>query len=293
MAVRHAATCPKPPSYASPTHSTTTSTPYPTTTPSPSTPNPIYTSPKNLTMSDRGADTMKGAGRRAKVFLSPSKKYDIYVQLMRGEITVGAAAVQAGMDRSSVMRSRRSPGSALWRRWPFHGQESRVGPLVTSNLTRPRPGLTGSRAWWPSRRSGWWCWKKRGLGLMLDKPVPAGVDAATKRGLLDLADYTAGQGWPVSKTCEIPGLSERRQRRFRSRQDRVVGRSWTIVGPSLAGRTDAQRDLWRIVKVFETFVDRDFALSAPSSPWLLRAGCLWVSASTVRPTPTKPDTNAA
>ena len=32
-----------------PPPSTTTSTPYPTTTPSPSTPNPIYTTPKDLT----------------------------------------------------------------------------------------------------------------------------------------------------------------------------------------------------------------------------------------------------
>lgn len=57
-------------------------------------------------MSESDAGAMKGAGRRAKVFLSPSRKYDIYIQRMRGETTVGAAAVQAGADRSTIMRLR-------------------------------------------------------------------------------------------------------------------------------------------------------------------------------------------
>ena len=57
-------------------------------------------------MSDSDAGTTRGAGRRAEVFLSPSRKYDIYVQLMRGETTVGAAAAQAGVDCSTIMRLR-------------------------------------------------------------------------------------------------------------------------------------------------------------------------------------------
>ena len=61
--------------------------------------------------------------------------------------------------------------------------------------------------------------EKRGLSLMPTEPVPVRVDAATKQGLLDLVDYAAGRGWPVSKTCEVPGLSDRRHRRFRRRQD--------------------------------------------------------------------------
>lgn len=97
-------------------------------------------------MSDSDADTTKGAGRRAKVFLSPSRKYDIYVQLMRGETTVGAAAAQAGVDRSTSCGCGRSPGRALWRRWPPHGQEPRASLLVTSSLTRHGPRLTDSRA---------------------------------------------------------------------------------------------------------------------------------------------------
>ena len=78
------------------------------------------------------------------MFLSPSKKYDIYVQLMRGQTMVGAAAAQAGVDRSTIMRlrqvARQGAVEAL-----AHGQESRVSLPVTSCLTRPGPRLTDSR----------------------------------------------------------------------------------------------------------------------------------------------------
>ena len=52
------------------------------------------------------AGTTKGSGRRAKVFLSPSQKYEIYVRLVREEVTVGAAAAEAGVDRSTIVRLR-------------------------------------------------------------------------------------------------------------------------------------------------------------------------------------------
>lgn len=80
-------------------------------------------------MSDNGAGTMKGAGRRAEVFLSPSKKYGIYVHLMRGETTVGAAAAQAGVDRSTIMRLR---------------QVARQGAVEA--LAASRPGVSGEPA---------------------------------------------------------------------------------------------------------------------------------------------------
>lgn len=49
---------------------------------------------------------MVGQGRRAKRFLSPQQKYEIWVQLLRGEATVGAAADANGVDRSTVMKLR-------------------------------------------------------------------------------------------------------------------------------------------------------------------------------------------
>lgn len=44
--------------------------------------------------------------RRAKRFLSPSEKYEIWVALMRGEYTISEAADRARVDRSTVMKLR-------------------------------------------------------------------------------------------------------------------------------------------------------------------------------------------
>jgi transposase-like protein len=56
-------------------------------------------------MSDgvRGTDR---AGRRRKRFLTPSQKYEIWVQLLRSETTIAQAADAAGVDRSTIMKLR-------------------------------------------------------------------------------------------------------------------------------------------------------------------------------------------
>jgi len=46
------------------------------------------------------------SGRRAKRFLSPSEKYEIWVSLIRGEYTIAQAADRAGVDRSTIMKLR-------------------------------------------------------------------------------------------------------------------------------------------------------------------------------------------
>jgi transposase-like protein len=51
----------------------------------------------------RGTDR---AGRRRKRFLTPAQKYEIWVQLLRGETTIAQAADQAGVDRSTIMKLR-------------------------------------------------------------------------------------------------------------------------------------------------------------------------------------------
>ena len=56
-----------------------------------------------MTELDRGTDR---AGRRAKRFLSPSRKYEIWLQLVRQEVTVAEAAVEHHVDRSTIMRIR-------------------------------------------------------------------------------------------------------------------------------------------------------------------------------------------
>jgi transposase-like protein len=52
---------------------------------------------------ERGTD---GAGRRAKRFLTPLQKYEIWLQLVRQEVTIAEAATRWEVDRSTVMRIR-------------------------------------------------------------------------------------------------------------------------------------------------------------------------------------------
>ena len=49
---------------------------------------------------DHGTDR---AGRRGKRFLSPSQKYEIWLQLVRGEVTIAEAAAAQHVDRSTIM----------------------------------------------------------------------------------------------------------------------------------------------------------------------------------------------
>ena len=56
-----------------------------------------------MTELDRGTDR---AGRRAKRFLSPSRKYEIWLQLVRQEVTIAEAAAEHEVDRSTIMRIR-------------------------------------------------------------------------------------------------------------------------------------------------------------------------------------------
>jgi transposase len=52
---------------------------------------------------ERGSDRI---GRRAKRFLSPSQKYEIWLQLLRQETTISEAADRFEVDRSTIMRIR-------------------------------------------------------------------------------------------------------------------------------------------------------------------------------------------
>lgn len=58
------------------------------------------------TQSSKNDRDPAGRGRRSKTFLSPSAKYEIYLQLIRGETTIAQAATAAGVDRSTILRIR-------------------------------------------------------------------------------------------------------------------------------------------------------------------------------------------
>lgn len=45
-------------------------------------------------------------GRKKKRFLAPQEKYEIWMQLVRGETTMGDAADRAGVDRSTIAKLR-------------------------------------------------------------------------------------------------------------------------------------------------------------------------------------------
>lgn len=56
-----------------------------------------------MTETDRPTDH---AGRRGKRFLSPSQKYEIWLQLVRQEVPIAEAAAAQHVDRSTIMRIR-------------------------------------------------------------------------------------------------------------------------------------------------------------------------------------------
>lgn len=47
-----------------------------------------------------------GRKRRSKRFLTPSQKYEVWLQLVRQEVTMAEAAEAAGVDRSTIVRIR-------------------------------------------------------------------------------------------------------------------------------------------------------------------------------------------
>ena len=58
-------------------------------------------------------ESRAGTGkRRAKRFLSPSQKYEIWLQLMRQEATVAEVAAAQQVDRSTICGSSRSRRTA-------------------------------------------------------------------------------------------------------------------------------------------------------------------------------------
>ena len=65
--------------------------------------------------------------RRAKMMLTPSVKYEIWLQLVRGEATIAQAATAAGVDRSTIIRVR---------------QVAKDGALAALSASKPGSGKT-------------------------------------------------------------------------------------------------------------------------------------------------------
>ena len=65
--------------------------------------------------------------RRPKKLLAPSVKYEIFLQLVRGETTINAAAEAAGVDRSTIMKLR---------------QVAKEGAMAALSASKPGVGKT-------------------------------------------------------------------------------------------------------------------------------------------------------
>ncbi len=78
-------------------------------------------------MSSSESDTRPSRSRRVKKFLTPSMKYEIWLQLVRGEATIAQAAAAAAVDRSTIIRVR---------------QVAKEGALAALAASKPGVGKT-------------------------------------------------------------------------------------------------------------------------------------------------------
>jgi transposase len=88
-------------------------------------------------------------GRRAKRFLSPTEKYELWPRLATGELSQSEAAERFGIDRSTVMRIR---------------QVAKQGALEALAASKPgvRQAPTRTPSWpRPGRRSPGWARRSR------------------------------------------------------------------------------------------------------------------------------------
>jgi hypothetical protein len=222
---------------------------------------------------DRGTDR---AGRRSKRLLSPSQKYEIWLQLIRQEVTIAEAAAQH-VDRSTIMRIR------------MVAKEGALAALAASKPglqargTRLRVGAGQGRGG-PAVRGveGDGCQAHAGRGkrrLGLGGRVPRRVDAATKAGLLDLLDEALDAGWTLRRTCHVLELPERRAHRWIARRARGQLVDRAPGGSPMHGLLDDE--VAEILALFDEWgeTDRSHRKLAHRGSYLHR---VWVSPSSVR-----------
>jgi hypothetical protein len=72
--------------------------------------------------------------RRPKRFLSAEQKYEIWMKVLTGELSTQQAAIEAGVDRSTIMALRKT---------------AKDGAIAALQAARPgRPAMPGRRASW-------------------------------------------------------------------------------------------------------------------------------------------------
>jgi len=227
-----------------------------------------------MTDPDRGTDR---AGRRAKRFLTPLQKYEIFLQLVRQEVTLAEAADNWKVDRSTIMRIRTvakegalealansRPGvKARERDWELElarADAARLGEALKEMAVKADAGRG-----------------KRALGL--SGRVPSRVDEATKAAVLALIDDAVEAGWTFRGACRELELGEVRAYRWIERRaagelaDRAPG------GSPMHGLLDDE--VAEIIALYHEWgeVDRSHRKLAYRGSYLER---VWVSPSSVR-----------
>jgi len=113
-------------------------------------------------------------GRRAKRFLSPSQKYEIWLQLVRREVTVAEAAAAEQVDRSTIMRIK---------------QVAKEGALA--GLAASKPGTAG---------------RQRDYELEAAKAEIAGLSEACKELAVKLTLVEGKDGWGVCPERRVSAM---------------------------------------------------------------------------------------
>ena len=148
------------------------------------------------------------SGRRRRRLLSPVQKYEAFVQVLTGEMTVAECADHWGVDRSTIMRARevakRGALDALASSRPGVRAEGVDPELVMARDEAARLGeaLKGDGG------QGHLVGGKRALGVTAC--VPPRVEAGVKAGLLELVDHAVEAGWTTARACSVLELDGRR-----------------------------------------------------------------------------------
>ena len=192
------------------------------------------------------------SGRRRRRLLSPQQKYEAFVEVLTGEMTVAECGDHWGVDRSMIMGARevaeRGALDALASSRPGVRADGVDPELVMARDEAARLGEALKEMAVKVTLS-----QKRALGVTAG--VPSRVDAGVKAGLLDLVDGAVGAGWTTARACAVLELDGRRCRRWQHR--RSAGRldDSTAGGTAVHAITPFERQA--VVELFERWGDID------------------------------------
>ena len=180
-------------------------------------------------MTDTSRPLERG-GRRGRRRLSPVQRYEAFVQVLTGEMTVAQCADHWGVDRSTIMRAREVAKKGALDALASSRPGTRAGgvdpELVMARDEAARLGEALKEMAVKVTLS-----QKRALGVTAG--VPPRVEAGTRAALLDLVDGAVGAGWSRARhrphrlqhpaPARLLGLRHPRRRTPRTRRHHPPG----------------------------------------------------------------------